>query len=101
MGNQALAMQYAHEICEYLEQKGSEAMEFPILAYLTCARVFEGSGDQERRQEVIGKGYQQLLTRAQKISNKEWRELFLHKLIENHQLNIFNQDVKDICNEYR
>ena len=86
MGNPALARQFSSEIYEYLEQNGSEAMEFPILAYLTCARVFEGSGDQERRQKVIEEGYKQLMARADKISDPEWREVFLEKLIENQEI---------------
>ncbi|MCJ7661095.1 MAG: AAA family ATPase [Anaerolineales bacterium] len=82
MGNMEAASQYSSEICEYLEKNGSEAMEFSILAYLTCARVFEKSGDQERRQKTIDDGYQQLMERAEMISDQEWRNVFLEKVPE-------------------
>ena len=59
-------------------------MEFPILAYLTCARIFEKLGDQERRQRSIEDGYQVLMERADKISNHEWRNTYLEDIPE-HQ----------------
>jgi hypothetical protein len=61
-------------------------MEFPILAYLTCARVFEQIGDKERRLKVIEEGYKQLMARSEKISDPEWRMIFLDKIIENKNL---------------
>ena len=100
MGNQALAMQYAHEICEYLEQKGSEAMEFPILAYLTCARVFEGSGDQERRQKVIEEGYEQLMARAEKMNDNHWQAIFLDSIKENRGILINGQETNTFGGSY-
>jgi len=83
MGKLEVALEHTEEICTYLEQNGSEAMEFPILAFLTCARVFEGAGDQERRQKSIEDGYKQLMERAEKISDAEWRKIFLKEIQEN------------------
>ena len=90
-GNLELAQEHSDEICEYLEKNGSEAMEFPILAYLTCARVYEKTGDQERRQKSIEDGYKQLMERAEKISDPEWRKLYLEEVQENQEIdNIVN-----------
>jgi class 3 adenylate cyclase/tetratricopeptide (TPR) repeat protein len=80
------ARKHSLEICAYLEENGSQGMEFPTLAYLTCARVFEQTGDEERRRESIEKGYQQLMERAEKISDPEWRKIFLKEVSENHDL---------------
>jgi hypothetical protein len=64
-------------------------MEFPILAYLTCARVFEKAGDQERRQRSIEDGYKQLMVRAEKISDSKWRKVYLMEVFENQEINLF------------
>jgi hypothetical protein len=74
------------EICTYLEENGSQGMEFPTLSYLTCVKVFEGTGDEERRRDSIEKGYQQLMERAEKISDPEWRKVFIEEVSENHDL---------------
>jgi class 3 adenylate cyclase/tetratricopeptide (TPR) repeat protein len=78
------ATKYTQQICAYLEQNSSQGMEFPILAYLTCARVFEQIGDEERRRESIEKGYQQLMERAAKISDPRWRKIYLEEVQENN-----------------
>jgi len=85
-GNRELASQYSDEIYSYMEQNGSESMEFPILAYLTCARVYEKTGDQERRQRSIEDGYKQLMERADKISDTEWRKVYLEDVRENYKI---------------
>ncbi|MGB3700147.1 MAG: hypothetical protein WA997_02660, partial [Anaerolineales bacterium] len=59
-----------------------------ILAYLTCARICEKLGDQERRQQIIANGHEQLMKRAEKISDPEWKNVFLEQLPENHQLTV-------------
>ena len=83
MGNLELAVEHSNEICAYLGEYGSEAMEFPILAYLTCARVYEKTGDQERRQRSIEDGYKQMMERAEKISNVDWKRVYFEDIQEN------------------
>jgi hypothetical protein len=82
-GNPTLAEDYSRQVYSYLEQSGSEALEFPILAYLTCARVFEKTGDQERRQKSIQSGHRQLLKRVNKISDPSWEKTYLENITEN------------------
>jgi ATP/maltotriose-dependent transcriptional regulator MalT len=74
------------EICTYLEENGSQGMEFPTLSYLTCAKVFEGTGDEERRRDSIEKGYQQLIERAEKISDPVWKRTYLKEVSENNSI---------------
>jgi predicted ATPase/class 3 adenylate cyclase len=82
-GHLEQAGKHSKEICTYLDENGSQGMEFPILAYLTCARVFEQTGDDERRWLSIEKGYEQLMERAEKISDPEWRKIYLEEVQEN------------------
>jgi tetratricopeptide (TPR) repeat protein len=84
-GQHELAMQFALELCDYLQKNGSQGMEFPILAYVTCASVFEKTGDEERRQKSIEKGMQQLMEMAEKISDARWRKVYLEQVPE-HQI---------------
>jgi class 3 adenylate cyclase/tetratricopeptide (TPR) repeat protein len=86
------ARNHSLEICTYLEENGSQGMEFPILAYLTCARIFEQTGDEERRRESIEKGHQQLMERAEVISDLEWRKTFLESLPENQGIRIISNN---------
>ena len=87
-GDPEQARVHSDKICAYLEGYGSQGMEFPILAYLTCARICEKQGDQERRQQIIANGHEQLMKRAEKISDPEWKNVFLEQLPENHQLTV-------------
>jgi tetratricopeptide (TPR) repeat protein len=80
------AGKHSLEICSYLDENGSQGMEFPILAYLTCARIFEQTGDDERRRQSIEKGYQQLMERAEKISDPEWKKTYLEQVSEHRTI---------------
>ena len=84
-GQYEQAMKFALELCDYLQNNGSQGMEFPILAYVTCAWVFERTGDEERRQKSIEKGMQQLMEMAGKISDARWRKVYLEQVPE-HQI---------------
>jgi class 3 adenylate cyclase/tetratricopeptide (TPR) repeat protein len=85
-GQHELAMQFALELCDYLQKNGSQGMEFPILAYVTCASVFEKTGDEERRQKSIEKGMQQLMEMAEKISDARWRKVYLEQVPEHNNV---------------
>ncbi len=86
VGNMEQAVEHINEIWSYLENNGAEALEFPCLAFLTCARIFEKAGDQERRQKSIEDGYKHLMERAEKISDPEWKEVFCEKIHEHNEL---------------
>jgi len=76
------AKAFSDEVCEFLGEESSQGMEFPILAYLTCARIFERLEDQERRQQSIEDGYMVLMEHAKKINKHEWRKTYLEDIQE-------------------
>jgi hypothetical protein len=61
-------------------------MEFPVLAYETCANVYLASGQILLAQLVIKAGYDELMVRANKISLPEWRRSFLEQVPEHQRI---------------
>jgi hypothetical protein len=76
------AEQHALEIWSYLAQHGTGGLEFPILAYQTCAQAFEASGNVSRSQAAVEAGYNELMARAERISDPDWRRAFLENVAE-------------------
>jgi tetratricopeptide (TPR) repeat protein len=83
------AEQNALQIIAYLEQHGPQGLELPILAYLTCARVFQALGDAPRLQDTLENGRRVLQTLLDRISEAGWREIFLEAVPENRELMAF------------
>ncbi|MGD8489901.1 MAG: adenylate/guanylate cyclase domain-containing protein [Anaerolineae bacterium] len=86
LGNLDEAQAHAEELWRHLLVEGAEGMEFPILAYETCADVFEASGDTDRAQLATDKGYDELMERAGRIDDPEWRTAFLSNVPEHERL---------------
>lgn len=80
------AAEFAEEVWEYLCTEKGYGMEFPHLAYLTCAGVFTSLSDQERARQAIAQGCQDLSERAARISDPEWRRSLLENVPENRKL---------------
>ena len=78
------ARKHSQEICDYLEENGSQGMEFPILAYLTCAEIFQEGGETDNMLQAIAAGNHQLMDRANKISDLTWRKRYFEAVPE-HQ----------------
>jgi tetratricopeptide (TPR) repeat protein len=85
-GDLDIARQQAVEIEATLHENGPLGMEFPIRAYLTCARVWQATGERERLLCIIEEGYVELASRAEKISMPEWRQSYLEKIPEHSEL---------------
>ena len=64
-GEAGQALEYTRGVWEYLVENGAQALEFPILAYQTCAQVFAVAGDPASGENAIRRGYQELQERAQ------------------------------------
>lgn len=79
---QEAAWQEAQYVWDYTEHRGEKGMEFPILAYITCADIFESHGDGEKALTAIQVGYRVLMERADKISDPDWRKSFLENVPE-------------------
>ncbi len=90
-GHRDEARQCVNEVWAYLQQHGSQGMEFPSRAYLTCAEIFESLGDAERSRAGVEEGYRDLIQRAQKISSIAWGKSFLENVPE-HRAIIERQD---------
>jgi tetratricopeptide (TPR) repeat protein len=82
VGTLESAKQQANQLWDYLTQHSSRGMEFPILAYLTCAEVFQAAGEANRYQAALEAGYRDLMERAEKISDPEWRDSYLLNIPE-------------------
>jgi tetratricopeptide (TPR) repeat protein len=85
-GQKEEAQQHATELCDYLDHHAAKNMEFPVWAYQTCARVFEDLGDESKSRTAIEGGYRELMSRADKISDAEWRKSFVENIPENQAL---------------
>ncbi len=86
VGNLTLAHEYAAQVWSYLEQHGVQGMEFPILAYLTCVQVFQALNLSEKSLAALNVGYQELIQRAERISDPEWRKSYLTEVPEHRTL---------------
>lgn len=77
---------YATEIWQYLSEHGTAGMEFPVWVYLTCADIFDALGDFENSRTTVKLGYRELMTRAEKISNIEWRRSYMENVPEHRAM---------------
>ena len=61
-------------------------MEFPVLAYQTCADLFTAVGELGRCRAAIEKGYHELRNRAEKIGDADWHTSFLENVPEHRRI---------------
>ena len=80
------AQRYALPVWDYLLRQDRAGMEFPVLAYETCAEVFAAAGQASLARRIIEAGYRELMARADKISLPEWRRSFLEQIPEHHRI---------------
>jgi tetratricopeptide (TPR) repeat protein len=77
---------YAIELWNYLQLQGTQGMEFPLRAYLTCAEANAALGENDTARKAIEAGYDELITRAEKISQVEWGRSYLFNVPEHRAL---------------
>ncbi|MGB2896708.1 MAG: adenylate/guanylate cyclase domain-containing protein [Anaerolineales bacterium] len=80
------ACMYADELWAFLRKEGPHGMEFPLMAYLACGQVFETCGKDRDAKAALKMGYDELMTRAEKISERSWRSSYLENIPEHHLL---------------
>ena len=80
------ARRYAAELWNYLRLHGTQGMEFPLRAYLTCAEAYTTLGESDNARQAIEAGYYELIARAEKISRVEWGRSFLFNVPEHRAL---------------
>jgi DNA-binding SARP family transcriptional activator len=81
------AQRLAVEAWAYLRAHGSAGMDFPSRTFVCLADVFgaiEMPGVSVR--QVLEAGYEDLIQRAEKISDADWRRSFLEKAVENRAI---------------
>ena len=80
------ALPLTSELWNYLCQHGSQGMEFPVMAFITCAQVYKTVGDEEKYKLALQAGYDDLIGRADKISDQTWRATFLNNIPEHQKI---------------
>ncbi|TET82972.1 MAG: hypothetical protein E3J37_06290 [Anaerolineales bacterium] len=80
------ACAYTDELWAFLRKEGPHGMEFPLMAYLACGKAFETCGKDGDAKTALKMGYDELMTRAEKISDESWRKSFLENIPEHRQL---------------
>ncbi len=85
-GRVETASQYCREVTAYLDEHGAKGLEFPTLAYTSCARVFQAAGELEAARTAIEAGYAELMDRAGKIDDPIWRQSLLDNVREHREI---------------
>jgi tetratricopeptide (TPR) repeat protein len=78
------ATRYVAEVWHYLTDSKGTGIENLTRVYLSCADVFAAQGDQATAKAALEAGYDDLIARATKISDPQWRMAFLENVPE-HQ----------------
>lgn len=80
------ARQLATEIWNYMRANETEELFSPAVQYKTVADIFDALGDTETSYAAIEIGYREVMARAEKISDREWRKSFLENVAENRAI---------------
>jgi class 3 adenylate cyclase/tetratricopeptide (TPR) repeat protein len=80
------AGRHAVDLWSYLRTQGAGGMEFPGWAYSTCVEVFDTLGDLPNAGSAAEAGYAELVRRAERISEPEWRASYLENVPEHRAL---------------
>lgn len=77
----------ALEVWQYAQEHGVDSLVSGAAVYLALADVLEGIGcNAPAPRAIIEAGYRDVIARADKISNAEWRRSFLENVPENRAL---------------
>jgi hypothetical protein len=85
-GQLEAAREFALEVWNHLSVHGPDGLELPTLCYQTCADIFDALGESENSRAAIEAGYRDLMVRAEKISDVEWRKSFLDNVSEHRAI---------------
>jgi tetratricopeptide (TPR) repeat protein len=76
----------AEGIFHYLMTTGPEGLESPSWAYQTCADIFDALNEAEKARAAVEAGFRELMERADKIDDAEWRRSFLENVPEHRAI---------------
>lgn len=61
---------------------GTKGLESPTWAYQTCADIFDALSAPDQARAAVEAGYRELMERAAKIDDPEWRKSLLENIAE-------------------
>jgi len=79
------ALAYTNQLWSRL-QKDASGLEFPILAYESCANVLIQFNRQPSAVPVIHRGYAELMARAARIEDPVWHDSYLKEVPEHKRM---------------
>ena len=80
------AEELALKIMNYLDQEGPQGLEFPILVYYSCVKVFDALEETQMVQHALEMGAKEIQDRLDMISDGDWKSVFLEDIPENRGL---------------
>ena len=80
------ARRHAANIQNYLQEHGAKGLEAPVWAYQTCADIFDALNEPELARNAAEAGHRELIDRAARISDPDWRKSFLENVAEHRAL---------------
>jgi len=86
------ALSYANQLWFRL-QAGASGLEFPVLAYETCANTLIQFDQHPLALPVIQKGYCELMARAARIEDPVWHASYLRNVVEHGRLVLLWQKI--------
>ena len=78
------ARELTDNVWEYLINSGTQGMEFPSLAYLTCVINYINLGEEHLSKTAEEAGNSDLMERAEKISDPLWRQSYENRIPEHY-----------------
>jgi class 3 adenylate cyclase/tetratricopeptide (TPR) repeat protein len=87
------ARRQATEIWIFLKEHGTGGMDAPVWAYQTCADIFDALGEPEQARAAVEAGYREMMDRAAKITDPEWRRSFLENVAEHRALTEMSEEL--------
>jgi class 3 adenylate cyclase/predicted ATPase len=86
LGHVNEARQLMPSVLAHVREYGATGMEFPLWAFLTCTDLLSLEGQADAAIALIDEGYRELMRRAERISDPQWREHFLLRVPEHAAL---------------
>jgi tetratricopeptide (TPR) repeat protein len=82
----AEAGELALEVINFLDVEGNQGLELPILAYLTCIKVFDAQGDITLVLHLKKEALKIINARLSMIDESKFKDVFLGDIAENREL---------------
>ncbi len=88
LGDIEQASQTNEELWAFLRKEGAGGLEFPLFGYQTCVRVFEATEKKVQAEQAKKEGHDELMRRAERISDDRWRGSFLENIPEHNMFKV-------------